>query len=67
MKLLRLCSSICICDGPFIASDQLQKTDVPIDESLFFCNLTDVIKKYENWIKLMPKVKPYYGKILFLY
>lgn len=33
------------------------------EESFFLCDLSDVIKKYNQWKEKVPKVAPYYGKI----
>lgn len=32
------------------------------DDSILICNLSDVIRKHENWIAKMPRVIPHYGK-----
>lgn len=41
-----------------IATQNLKATD----EALFVCDLEKVKEKYETWEKLMPRIKPYYGK-----
>lgn len=38
--------------------------------SFYLCNLSDIIRKFDDWLKNMPRVKPFYAvsvpKILFL-
>lgn len=31
------------------------------DDQIIICDLGDVIDKYNQWVKLMPRVKPFYG------
>lgn len=32
------------------------------EDAFLVCDLSDVVRKYENWIQKLPRVKPYYGK-----
>lgn len=32
-----------------------------VPSSYFMCNLSDVIKKYRDWIAKFPRVKPFYA------
>lgn len=32
------------------------------DEQFIICDIGDVIEKYQQWQKLLPRVKMYYGK-----
>lgn len=32
------------------------------DEGLAICNISDVIRKHEAWLKILPRVKPFFGK-----
>lgn len=31
------------------------------DESFYLCNLSDVVRKYDDWIRKIPRVKPFYA------
>jgi hypothetical protein len=31
------------------------------DESFYLCNLSDVAKKFDDWIEKIPRVKPFYA------
>lgn len=31
------------------------------DDSVFMCNLSDIIDKHKNWLEKMPRVIPHYG------
>lgn len=35
-------------------------------QAFYICNINDIIEKYKQWIKLMPKIKPFYGKLLLV-
>lgn len=35
------------------------------DEPLYICNVSDIISKYQTWIKYMPRVVPFYGSIVY--
>jgi hypothetical protein len=41
------------------------------DKSFYLCNLSDVVKKFDDWIEKIPRVKPFYAvsfdKILKFY
>lgn len=40
----------------------IRKREVETSPSSYFmCNLSDVIRKYRDWIENFPRVKPYYA------
>lgn len=34
------------------------------EEAVHFCDLSDVVRKYINWTRLLPRVVPFYGNLL---
>lgn len=67
MKLIE--SSIFnVMDKPLDAFDVIRKKAMSGDadeEPLYICNLSDIIEKYANWQRCMPRVIPFYGKLKF--
>ncbi|KAJ6646596.1 Ornithine decarboxylase 1 [Pseudolycoriella hygida] len=54
---------VIIVDNPPIALDIIRKralTEIQ-EESLFICDLTDVIKKHRIWTQFLPRVIPFYA------
>ncbi|XP_070490198.1 ornithine decarboxylase 2-like [Chironomus tepperi] len=45
----------------FDLEDAIKKTLRIISDSFYICNLSDVIQKYEDWQRFMPRVKPHYA------
>ena len=37
------------------------------EEALYLIDLGIVLKKYEQWVDHLPRVKPYYGNVFILY
>lgn len=33
------------------------------EEPMYFCDLTDIVRKYANWTNLLPRVHPFYGNL----
>lgn len=66
MKVLQS-DDITVLLNSFDAIEELRKSKIPDiqNEALLLCDLTDIIKKYINWIELMPRVKPFYGNQFF--
>jgi diaminopimelate decarboxylase len=31
------------------------------NDSFYLCNLSDVVKKFDDWIEKIPRVKPFYA------
>lgn len=66
MKVLGEENRICVIKNQLNVTEEIQKhsNDDIQDESLYIADLTDIIKKHLTWRKLMPRVKPFYGKKL---
>lgn len=41
--------------------ETIKKTKQGTDESFYLCNLSDVIRKFDDWINKLPRVKPFYA------
>lgn len=65
MKLIE--SSIFnVMDKPLDAIDVIRNKSMLDDadeEPLYICNISDIIEKYANWQRCMPRVIPFYGKL----
>lgn len=54
-----------IVDQPIDAIDVIRKKTIcgdVDDEAFYVCNVSDIIEKYRNWQKHMPRIIPFYGK-----
>lgn len=55
-----------VTDKPLDAIDTIRKKtmfDDADEEPLYICNISDIIEKYANWQRCMPRVIPFYGKL----
>lgn len=55
-----------VVDKPLDAIDVIRKKSVlgvTDEEPLYICNISDIIEKYANWQRCMPRVIPFYGKL----
>lgn len=54
-----------IVDQPINAIDVIREKekigDVD-DDAFYICNVSDIIEKYRNWQKHMPRIIPFYGE-----
>lgn len=39
----------------------IEKTLKIVNDSYYICNLSDVIRKYEDWVNFLPRVRPHYA------
>lgn len=53
---------VSLLDGPLDVWSEIRRKAVG-DDPVYFCDLTDIVHKYANWVNLMPRVVPFYGKI----
>lgn len=54
-----------IVDQPIDAIDVIRKKTIcgdVDDEAFYVCNVSDIVEKYRNWQKHMPRIIPFYGK-----
>lgn len=70
MKLIE--SNTCyVMDEPLDAIEIIRKKATLADadeEPLYICNISDIIEKFANWQRCMPRVIPFYGELnLFVY
>lgn len=47
--------------GEWIVDKAIKKMKNKTDGSFYMCNLSDVIKKYDDWVEKLPRVKPFYA------
>lgn len=66
MKLIE--SSIFhVVDEPLDAIEIIRKKSMlgdEYEEPLYICNISDIIEKYANWQRCMPRVIPFYGELI---
>lgn len=50
-------------ENPFNALDKIRNisTERIRQNSIFTCDLSEIIWKYNTWIHLFPKIKPFFG------
>lgn len=34
------------------------------EDGFFICDISDIVEKYQKWVSVMPRVKPFYGEFL---
>lgn len=39
----------------------IREVETTTNGSFYLCNLSDVIKKYDDWLEKIPRVKPFYA------
>lgn len=49
-----------VLDGPLDVWDEVRRNAIG-EEPVHLCDLSDVVRKYINWIHLLPRVVPFYG------
>lgn len=47
--------------GDWNVEEVIKKMKGNSRDSFYLCNLSDVMKKFEDWIVKMPRVKPFYA------
>lgn len=47
--------------GDFNLENSILSVQKNLNDSFFMCNLSDIIRKYEDWRKFLPRVKPFYA------
>lgn len=47
--------------GEWDVEQFIRKMKDETSDSFYLCNLSDVMKKYEDWIVKIPRVKPFYA------
>ena len=47
--------------GDFNLEKSILSVQETLDESFYMCNLSDIIRKFEDWRKFLPRVKPFYA------
>lgn len=55
-----------IVDQPIDAIDVIRQKELigDVDDDAFYvCNVSDIIEKYRNWQKHMPRIIPFYGEL----
>lgn len=58
-------STIQVLDAPLDVWTEVSRHETG-DEPVHLCDLTDVVRKYIKWTKLLPRVVPFYGKTLYI-
>lgn len=54
-----------VIDDPLDAIEEIRlhpKSKYADEESLFICNISDIINKHKIWKQSMPRVTPFYGE-----
>lgn len=51
---------------PFNVLDEIDRTEID-EEPVYFCDLTDIVRKHLNWVQLLPRVVPFYGTSIQLW
>lgn len=59
-------SEINIIDKPLDVWDEVGRNPIN-DEPVHLCDLTAVVRKYNQWTKLLPRVVPFYGKSSYFF
>lgn len=47
--------------GEWNVEKVINKMKQKTEGSFYLCNLSDVVRKFDDWIKKMPRVKPFYA------
>lgn len=47
--------------GIFNLENAIASTFKILNDSFYICNLSDIIRKYEDWRNFLPRVKPFYA------
>jgi diaminopimelate decarboxylase len=47
--------------GEWNVEKVISKVKEQTDDSFYLCNLSDVVKKFDDWVEKMPRVKPFYA------
>lgn len=47
--------------GKWDVEDVIGKMEGKTPESYYLCNLSDVVKKFDDWVEKIPRVKPFYA------
>lgn len=47
--------------GDFNLENLIVSTQKVLNDSFYICNLSDIIRKYQDWRKCLPRVKPFYA------
>lgn len=47
--------------GKWEVEKVIKKMKKNVEGSFYLCNLSDVVRKFDDWIKKMPRVKPFYA------
>lgn len=47
--------------GDFNLEKSILSVQKNLNESFYVCNLSDIIRKYEDWKTFLPRVKPFYA------
>jgi diaminopimelate decarboxylase len=47
--------------GNFNLESSIVSTMRALNDSFYICNLSDIIRKYEEWKEFLPRVKPFYA------
>ena len=47
--------------GEWNVEKVIKKVKKENDDSFYLCNLSDVVKKFDDWNKKVPRVKPFYA------
>lgn len=48
-------------EKPLDVLEEIPHTHID-EEPVYFCDLTDIVRKHVNWTQLLPRVAPFYGK-----
>lgn len=47
--------------GDFNTEQSIENTFKIINDSFYVCNLSDVIRKFDDWKRFLPRVEPFYA------
>ena len=49
--------------GEWNVEKVIKRVKKETDGSFYLCNLSDVMKKFDDWIEKIPRVKPFYAVV----